>query len=198
MCSFKAQNAGICSIASPRINQKAPECPANGEPEPSKWPSLPISLCAAQSIATPAKTTGKRVHRSASSAPRAQRKLACSLSFLLGQGNCFHHENHTLISGGTTNIKGELRAAGSASFGQRYMARYINEFLRAYPDRHVRLELSDGILDVVEQGFSTGTDAVAGFIVDRLAHHTATQAFDKDVALPVHCALADLGGSEGL
>jgi DNA-binding transcriptional LysR family regulator len=117
---------------------------------------------------------------------------------LLGQGSFFHHQNLTLISGGTTNIKGELRVAGSASFGHCYMAPYINEFRCAYPDLHVRLALSDGIFDIVEQGFSTGTDAVVRFIVDRLVHHAASQALDKDVALPVHCALADLGGFEGL
>ncbi len=57
------------------------------------------------------------------------------------------------LSGGTANIKGELRVAGSASFGRRYLAPYIAEFLRVHPDVRVRLELSDGIVDVVEQGF---------------------------------------------
>lgn len=57
------------------------------------------------------------------------------------------------LAGGTKNIRGELRVAGSASFGRRYMAPYIAEFLRAYPEVRVRLELSDGIVDIVEQGF---------------------------------------------
>ena len=57
------------------------------------------------------------------------------------------------LSGGMTNIKGELRVAGSASFGRRYIAPYIAEFLRAHPDVRIRLELSDGIVDIVEQGF---------------------------------------------
>jgi DNA-binding transcriptional LysR family regulator len=57
------------------------------------------------------------------------------------------------LSGGTSTIKGELRVAGSASFGRRYLAPYIAEFLRVYPNVRVRLELSDGIVDIVEQGF---------------------------------------------
>lgn len=57
------------------------------------------------------------------------------------------------LSGGPGSIRGEIRVAGSASFGRRYIAPYVAEFLRAYPDVRVRLELSDGIVDIVEQGF---------------------------------------------
>lgn len=57
------------------------------------------------------------------------------------------------LSGGTLNIKGELRVAGSASFGRRFMAPYIAEFLHLHPEVRVRLELSDGVVDIVEQGF---------------------------------------------
>jgi DNA-binding transcriptional LysR family regulator len=53
---------------------------------------------------------------------------------------------HSDLSGGTAYIKGELRVAGSASFGRRYKAPYIAEFQRAYPDVRVRLELSDDIV----------------------------------------------------
>lgn len=56
------------------------------------------------------------------------------------------------LSGGTRNIKGELRVAASASFGRRHVAPYIAEFLRVFPQVKVRLELSDGIVDIVEQG----------------------------------------------
>lgn len=59
----------------------------------------------------------------------------------------------TDLSGGTKNIKGALRVTGSASFGRRHIAPYVAEFLRAYPEVSVRLELSDGIVDIVEQGF---------------------------------------------
>ena len=43
------------------------------------------------------------------------------------------------LSGGTVNIKGELRVAGSASFGRRYVAPYIAEFLREYPETGINL-----------------------------------------------------------
>ena len=56
------------------------------------------------------------------------------------------------LSGSSRNIKGDLRVAGSASFGRRFIAPFIAEFLTVYPDINVELELSDGIIDIVEQG----------------------------------------------
>lgn len=77
------------------------------------------------------------------------------------------------LSGGVENIKGELRVAGSASFGRRYIAPYVAEFLRAYPDVRVRLELSDGVVDIVEQGFDLalriGTLASSSLVARKLA-----------------------------
>ena len=79
------------------------------------------------------------------------------------------------LSGGTRNIKGELRVAGSASFGRRHMAPYIAEFLRAHPDLRVRLELSDGIVDIVEQGFDLalriGTLSPSTLVARKLAEN---------------------------
>lgn len=79
------------------------------------------------------------------------------------------------LSGGTKNIRGELRVAGSASFGRRYLAPYIAEFLRAYPDVRVRLELSDGIVDIVEQGFDLalriGTLASSSLVARKLVEN---------------------------
>lgn len=57
------------------------------------------------------------------------------------------------LSGGPANIKGELRVTGSASFGRRYIAPFVSEFLRLYPNVTVRLELTDAMFDIVEQGF---------------------------------------------
>lgn len=57
------------------------------------------------------------------------------------------------IAGGNNNIRGELRIAGSASFGRRYIAPYIAEFLDIYPHVRVNLDLSDRVIDIVEQGF---------------------------------------------
>jgi DNA-binding transcriptional LysR family regulator len=54
------------------------------------------------------------------------------------------------LSGGTANVRGELRVAISASFGRRYIAPHVAEFLALYPDVSLRLELGDGIVDIVE------------------------------------------------
>ena len=51
------------------------------------------------------------------------------------------------------NIKGELRVAAPASFGRRHIAPYVTEFLKEYPDVRVRLDFSDGVVDIVDQGF---------------------------------------------
>jgi len=56
------------------------------------------------------------------------------------------------LSSDQHNVKGELRVAGSASFGRRFIAPYIAEFLTEYPDINVNLELSDGVVDIVEHG----------------------------------------------
>lgn len=96
------------------------------------------------------------------------------------------------LSGGVKNIKGELRVAGSASFGRRYIAPYVAEFLRAYPNVQVRLELSDGIVDIVEQGFDLalriGTLASSSLVARKLADNprllVASPAYIERVGRP--------------
>ncbi|MEP3476794.1 MAG: LysR family transcriptional regulator [Hyphomicrobiales bacterium] len=50
-------------------------------------------------------------------------------------------------------IKGELRVTASASFGRRYIAPYIGEFLKEHPEVSIQLELSDSMFDIVRHGF---------------------------------------------
>lgn len=57
------------------------------------------------------------------------------------------------LAGGGAVIKGDLRVTGSASFGRRYIGPYITEFLERYPEINVRLELTDTVFDIIEQGF---------------------------------------------
>lgn len=57
------------------------------------------------------------------------------------------------LAGSTAHIKGNLRVTASASFGRRYIAPHMAEFLRTYPDMNVRLHLSDAIVDIVNDGF---------------------------------------------
>ena len=62
-------------------------------------------------------------------------------------------EARTDLSGGLKNIRGQLRVTSSASFGRRYIAPHVAEFMRCYPEVSVHLELSDSIVDIVEHGF---------------------------------------------
>jgi DNA-binding transcriptional LysR family regulator len=57
------------------------------------------------------------------------------------------------LSGGTQIIKGELRVAAPASFGRRHIAPYVTEFLQANPEVHIRLDFSDSVVNIVDQGF---------------------------------------------
>jgi len=59
----------------------------------------------------------------------------------------------TDLQGNRKTISGELRVTASASFGRRYIAPFVGEFLRDHPDASVNLELSDGVFDIVQHGF---------------------------------------------
>ncbi|MEQ8487650.1 MAG: LysR substrate-binding domain-containing protein [Silicimonas sp.] len=59
----------------------------------------------------------------------------------------------TDMQGSETSLRGELRVAASASFGRRYIAPHIGEFLRLHPDVSINLELSDTTFDIVQHGF---------------------------------------------
>lgn len=50
-------------------------------------------------------------------------------------------------------IKGELRIAGSASFGRKHIAPYLGEFLDRYPKVSIQLHLSDSVFDIIEHGY---------------------------------------------
>ncbi len=51
------------------------------------------------------------------------------------------------------SVRGELRIAGSASFGRKFLAPFVAEFLQRYPKLSVQLHLSDTTFDIVENGF---------------------------------------------
>ncbi|NOD77601.1 MULTISPECIES: LysR family transcriptional regulator [unclassified Ruegeria] len=50
-------------------------------------------------------------------------------------------------------IGGTLRVAGSASFGRKYLAPFVAEFLDLYPKLSLHLHLSDAPFDIVDYGF---------------------------------------------
>ncbi len=57
------------------------------------------------------------------------------------------------LQGSDSALRGELRVAASASFGRRYIAPFIGEFLQAHPQVSINLELSDTQFDIVQHGF---------------------------------------------
>ncbi len=59
----------------------------------------------------------------------------------------------TDLQANRNTVSGELRVTASASFGRRYIAPFVGEFLRDHPGASVNLELSDGVFDIVQHGF---------------------------------------------
>ena len=57
------------------------------------------------------------------------------------------------VQNDTSAVRGELRIAGSASFGRRFIAPYIGEFLEEHPEASVQLHLSDAVFDIIEHGY---------------------------------------------
>ena len=51
------------------------------------------------------------------------------------------------------SIQGELRVAGSASFGRIHLAPYIAEFMDEHPNVSIQLHLTDAVVDIIEDGF---------------------------------------------
>lgn len=54
---------------------------------------------------------------------------------------------------GPEAIQGELRIASSASFGRKQILPYVAEFLEAFPKVTIQIDMSDAVVDIVEQGF---------------------------------------------
>jgi DNA-binding transcriptional LysR family regulator len=51
------------------------------------------------------------------------------------------------------DIRGKLRVAGPLSFGWRHLSPVVIEFLAAYPDVDVDLDLNDRRVDLISEGF---------------------------------------------
>ncbi len=70
-------------------------------------------------------------------------------------------------------VSGDLRVTASASFGRRYVAPFVGEFLRDHPGASVNLELSDGVFDIVQHGFDLalriGTLASSTLVARKIA-----------------------------
>lgn len=51
------------------------------------------------------------------------------------------------------SVQGELRVAGSASFGRIHLAPHIVEFMEEHPRVSIQLHLTDAVIDIIEDGF---------------------------------------------
>ncbi|MBL8565788.1 MAG: LysR family transcriptional regulator [Hyphomicrobiaceae bacterium] len=61
-------------------------------------------------------------------------------------------EAERLASGEYTAPRGELRIAAPVGLGRMYLAPIITEFLRAYPEVDVALQLSDEVINLADEG----------------------------------------------
>lgn len=99
----------------------------------------------------------------------------------------------TDLQGSSQTISGELRVTASASFGRRYIAPFVGEFLRDHPDASVNLELSDGVFDIVQHGFDLalriGTLAPSTLMARKIANNprilVASPDYLKTRSVPV-------------
>ena len=57
------------------------------------------------------------------------------------------------VSAGGVKASGYLRVTAPAGFGRRHVAPMVPKFLAQHPDVHVSLNLSDRVVDIVNEGF---------------------------------------------
>lgn len=72
----------------------------------------------------------------------------------------------TDLSRTTKSVSGMVRVTASASFGRTHIVPFVPEFLRLYPDVQLDLNLTDAVVDIVEQGYDLA------FRMDKLAPST--------------------------
>ena len=59
----------------------------------------------------------------------------------------------TRIAQGSVNPSGHLRISAPAGFGRRHVAPLLPDFVAAYPDVTLALDLSDRLVDLIEEGY---------------------------------------------
>ncbi len=57
---------------------------------------------------------------------------------------------------GSVQVSGHLRMTAPAGFGRRHVAPHVQQFLRLHQDVSVTLDLSDRLVDLVNEGFDCG------------------------------------------
>lgn len=62
-------------------------------------------------------------------------------------------ESEALISQGKASIRGPLRLSAPAGFGRKYVAPLLAEFSRQHPEVEISLNLTDRLVDIVEERY---------------------------------------------
>ena len=98
------------------------------------------------------------------------------------------------VSAGGVKASGHLRITAPAGFGRRHVAPLVPRFIAAHPDVSVSLNLSDRVVDIVNEGFDcavrVGDLPDSSLISVRLADNrrlcVATPAYLKRAGVPQH------------
>lgn len=98
------------------------------------------------------------------------------------------------VSAGGVKASGHLRITAPAGFGRRHVAPLIPEFLARHPDVSVSLNLSDRVVDIVNEGFDcavrVGDLPDSSLVSTRLADNrrlcVATPGYLKRAGTPKH------------
>ncbi|MEO7852554.1 MAG: LysR substrate-binding domain-containing protein [Rubrivivax sp.] len=100
------------------------------------------------------------------------------------------------VSAGGVKASGHLRITSPAGFGRRHVAPLVPRFLALHPDVSLSLNLSDRVVDIVNEGFDcavrVGDLPDSSHVGVRLADNrrlcVATPAYLKRAGIPVHPA----------
>ena len=98
------------------------------------------------------------------------------------------------VSAGGVKASGHLRVTAPAGFGRRHVAPLVPGFLAQHPDVHVSLNLSDRVVDIVNEGVDcavrVGDMPDSSLVSVRLADNrrlcVATPAYLKRAGIPAH------------
>lgn len=104
----------------------------------------------------------------------------------------------------STQVSGRLRVNGPMSFGTRYLAPLVAQFMVQHPELEVRLDLSDRQVDLLEEGFDLAI-RIGALEDSSLVARPLTSCRMLLVASPAYIAangeplsIADLGHHQGL
>lgn len=98
------------------------------------------------------------------------------------------------VSAGGVKASGHLRITGPAGFGRRHLAPLVPAFLAQHPDVSVSLNLSDRVVDIVNEGFDCAvrvgdlpdSSLVSVRLADNRRQCVATPGYLKRAGTPAH------------